>query len=91
MAEDCERTLLRRELIREVFEEERSISELSKRYGLSRKTIHSWKRRYEQEGLKAWNQRAVALIEVQERLSVGSGKKKFLNSNADAGVGVQRN
>ena len=52
MAEDCERTLLRRGLIRELFEEERSISELSQRYGLSRKTIHSWKRRYEQEGLK---------------------------------------
>src|SRR6201993_1100361 len=52
MAEDCERTLLRRELIRELFEEDRSISELSQRYGLSRKSIHSWKRRYEQEGLK---------------------------------------
>src|SRR3984893_11253196 len=52
MAEDRERTVLRRELIRELFEEERSISELSERYGLSRKTIHSWKRRYEQEGLK---------------------------------------
>src|SRR4029077_13865434 len=52
MAEDCEGTLLRRELIRELFEEERSISELSQRYGLSRKTIHSWKKRYEQEGLK---------------------------------------
>src|ERR1700761_7877332 len=52
MAEDCERTLLRRELIRELFEEERGISELSKLYGLSRKTLHSWKRRYEQEGLK---------------------------------------
>jgi transposase len=52
MAEDCERTLLRRELIRELFEEERSISELSQCYGVSRKTIHSWKRRYEQEGLK---------------------------------------
>src|ERR1700677_2163089 len=52
MAEDCERTLLRRELIRELVEEERSISELSERCGLSRKTIHSWKRRYEQEGLR---------------------------------------
>jgi putative transposase len=52
MAEDCERTLLRRELIRELVEEDRSISELSQRYGLSRKTIHRWKRRYEQEGLK---------------------------------------
>jgi putative transposase len=52
MAEDCERTLLRRELIRELVEEDRSITELSQRYGLSRKTIHSWKRRYEQEGLK---------------------------------------
>ena len=52
MAEDCERTLLRRELIRELFEGDRSISELSKRYGLSRKAIHGWKRRYEQEGLK---------------------------------------
>ena len=52
MAEDCERTLLRRELIRELFEEDRGISELSERYGLSRKTIHRWKRRYEQEGLK---------------------------------------
>jgi putative transposase len=39
-------------LIRELVEEGRSISELSQRYGLSRKTIHSWKRRYEQEGLK---------------------------------------
>jgi transposase len=52
MAEDCKRTLLRRELIRELVEEDRSITELSQRYGLSRKTIHSWKRRYEQEGLK---------------------------------------
>src|SRR6201998_1417361 len=52
MAEDSERTLLRRELIRELFEEERGISELSKLYGLSRKTLHSWKRRYEQEGPK---------------------------------------
>ena len=52
MAEDCERTLLRRELIRELCERERSISELSELYGLSRKTIHSWKRRYEREGLK---------------------------------------
>ena len=34
MAEDCERTLLRRELIRELFEEGCSISELSERYGL---------------------------------------------------------
>jgi len=91
MAEDCERTLLRRELIRELFEEERSISELSKRYGLSRKAIHSWKRRYEQEGLKGLEPRAVALIEVQGRLSVGSGKKLFLSSNADADIGVQRN
>ena len=78
MAEDCERTLLRRELIRELLEEERGVSELSQRYGLSRKTIHSWKRRYEQEGLKAWKQRAVARIEVQDRSSAGSGKKKFL-------------
>jgi transposase InsO family protein len=30
----------------------RSVSELSKRYRLSRKTIYSWKKRYEQEGLK---------------------------------------
>lgn len=52
MAEDCERTLLRRELIRELCEEERDISELSRRYGLSRKTIYSWKKRYEQGGLK---------------------------------------
>jgi putative transposase len=58
MAEDCERTLLRRELIRELFEEGRSISELSERYGLSRKTIHSWKRRYEQEGLKGLEPRS---------------------------------
>ena len=58
MAEDCERTLLRRGLIRELFEEERSISELSQRYGLSRKTIHSWKRRYEQEGLKGLEPRS---------------------------------
>ena len=39
-------------MIRELVEEDRSITELSQRYGLSRKTIHSWKRRYEQEGLK---------------------------------------
>jgi hypothetical protein len=42
MAEDCERTLLRRELIRELFEEDRSISELSKLYGLSRSGVNSW-------------------------------------------------
>jgi hypothetical protein len=42
MAEDCERTLLRRELIRELIEEERSISELSKRYGpLQRENLKS--------------------------------------------------
>ena len=58
MAEDRERTVLRGELIRELFEEERSISELSERYGLSRKTIHSWKRRYEQEGLKGLEPRS---------------------------------
>ena len=58
MAEDCERTLLRRGLIRELFEEERSISELSQRYGLSRKTIHGWKRRYEQEGIKGLEPRS---------------------------------
>ena len=52
MAEDWERTLLRRELIRELLEEGCSISELGRRYRLSRKTIHSWKKRYEQEGLK---------------------------------------
>jgi putative transposase len=52
MQEGCERSLLRRELIRELSEEERSISELSRRHGLSRKTIHRWKRRYEQEGFR---------------------------------------
>jgi transposase InsO family protein len=52
MAEDCERTLLRRELIRELLEEERSVSELSTRYGVSRNALHKWKKRYEQEGLK---------------------------------------
>ena len=52
MAEDCERTLLRRELIREFLEEERSVSELSRRYGVSRNALHRWKKRYEQEGLK---------------------------------------
>lgn len=58
MQEGCERTLLRRELIRELGEEGRSISELGRRYGLSRKTIHSWKRRYEQEGLKGLEPRS---------------------------------
>jgi putative transposase len=58
MQEDCERTLLRRELIRELCEEGRSVSELSRRYGLSRKTIHSWKGRYEQEGLKGLEERS---------------------------------
>src|ERR1700739_2183070 len=52
MAEDCERTLLRRELIRELFEKEGGIRSLTKRCGVSRKTLHSGKRRYEQEGLK---------------------------------------
>jgi transposase-like protein len=47
MREDCEGTLSRRELIRELREEDQSVSELSRRYGLSRKTIHGWKRRYE--------------------------------------------
>ena len=58
MQAGCERTLLRRELIRELCEEDRSVSELSRRYGLSRKTIHRWKRRYEQEGLKGLEQRS---------------------------------
>jgi hypothetical protein len=44
-----------------------------------------------EKGLKAWNQKAVAPIEVQGKRSVGSGKKKFLHSNAGAGVGEQRN
>jgi transposase-like protein len=51
MREDCERTLFRRELIRELRQEDYSVSELSRRYGLSRQTLHRWKRRYEQEGL----------------------------------------
>src|SRR5215472_16578874 len=58
MEEGCERTLLRRELIRELCEEDRSISELSRRYGLSRKTIHSWKGRYEREGLKGLEEKS---------------------------------
>jgi putative transposase len=58
MEKDCERTLLRRELIRELSEGGRSISELSKRYGLSRKTIHSWKRRYEQEGFRGLEEKS---------------------------------
>jgi putative transposase len=58
MQEGCERTLLRRELIRELCEEGRSASELSRGYGLSRKTIQSWKRRYQQEGLKGLEERS---------------------------------
>jgi transposase InsO family protein len=58
MQEGCERTLLRRELIRELSEEGRSISELSRCYGLSRKTIHSWKGRYEREGLKGLEEKS---------------------------------
>jgi len=58
MQEGCERILLRRELIRELCEEGRSVSELGRRYGLSRKTIHSWKRRYEQEGLKGLEEKS---------------------------------
>ena len=58
MREDCERTLFRRELIRELSEQDYSVTELSRRYGLSRKTIHSWKRRYEQEGLKGLEPRS---------------------------------
>jgi putative transposase len=58
MQEGCERTLLRRELIRELCEEGSSVSELSERYGLSRKTIHSWKRRYEQEGLRGLEEKS---------------------------------
>jgi putative transposase len=58
MEEGCKRTLLRRELIRELVEEGRSVSELSRRYGLSRKTIHSWKRRYEQKGLEGLEPRS---------------------------------
>jgi putative transposase len=58
MQEGCERTLLRRELIRELCEEGRSVSELSERYGLSRKTIHRWKRRYEQEGLRGLEEKS---------------------------------
>src|ERR1700748_137239 len=58
MGEDCEGTLIRRELIREPREEDQSVSELCRRYGLSRKTIHGWKRRYEQEGLKGLEPRS---------------------------------
>jgi transposase InsO family protein len=50
MEPDSERTLLVRRLISELSEEERSISELSGRYKLSRKTIHKWKKRYQQAG-----------------------------------------
>jgi len=66
-------------LIRELCEEGRSISELSRRYGLSRKTIYSWKRRYEQEGLKGFEQRSRRPIEVHDRQSARSGKEKFLS------------
>jgi putative transposase len=58
MQDGCERTLLKRELIRELCEEYRSVIELSRRYGLSRKTIHRWKRRYQQEGLKGLEPRS---------------------------------
>jgi len=58
MQEGCGRTLIRRELIRELSEEDRSISELSRRYGLSRKTIHRWKGRYEREGLKGLEEKS---------------------------------
>lgn len=58
MREDCERTLFRRELIRELRQEDYSVSELSRRYGLSRQTLHRWKRRYEQEGLKGLEPRS---------------------------------
>ena len=58
MREDCERTLFRRELMRELREGEHSVTELSERYGLSRKTIYSWKRRYEQERLKGLEPRS---------------------------------
>ena len=72
MAEDCERTLLRRELIRELCEGERSISELSKLYGLSRKTILSEELSGYNIGLKPmasgkfeifWGQLLVGLLE----------------------------
>jgi len=58
MEKDCESTLLRREVIRELLEGGRSVSELSKRYRLSRKTIYSWKKRYEQEGLKGLEEKS---------------------------------
>ena len=58
MGKDCESTLLKRELIRELKEEERSVSELSQRYRLSRKTIYRWKKRYEQEGFKGLEEKS---------------------------------
>ncbi len=45
MLPDSERTSLRR-----LSEGGRTVSELSGRYKLSRKMIHEWKKRYEQEG-----------------------------------------
>jgi putative transposase len=58
MERDCESTLLRRELIRELVEGARSVSELSQRYGLSRKTIYSWKKRYEEQGLRGLEEKS---------------------------------
>ena len=58
MQEGCKRTLLRRELIRALSEEDCSVSELSRRYGLSRQTIQRWKWRYEQEGLKGLEEKS---------------------------------
>jgi putative transposase len=55
---DCERTLFLRRLIKELTEEERTIAELSRLYGLSRKAIHKWKRRYEQEGWSGLEERS---------------------------------
>jgi transposase InsO family protein len=55
---DSERTLLRRQLVTKLKEEGLDISELSRRYKLSRKTIHQWKKRYEQQGWAGLEERS---------------------------------
>jgi transposase InsO family protein len=58
MAQASERTLLRRRLIEELMEQRGTISELRRRYQVSRKTIHKWKERYDRQGWEGLQERS---------------------------------
>ena len=55
----------RLKLMLEWNEEEASVSELSRCYGVSRKTAYKWRSRYQREGLRDFWTRAVRRIVIR--------------------------